>query len=317
MDRSRAREEVQGLLPLRRWFSRCSAIGGANCGRSALEADTPAAVSSPVGQIAHQVAQYYFEKFVALSGPATWLTQKVIMTVMVVVSLMFSAHAQVEAFECGAGQEVAAAQLSAAQGKALLERVQRQYASLEFMHGTFRQDSFVAALEQSESSAGEVWFGKPGKMRWVYTTPQPQTVIIKGKELWLYQPDKQQVLVDNIEQVLLSALPVSFMMGVGSLSKDFEYRGACRTRDGVVLRLQPRESGKKSGASEGLEGFLLLVDERTNLPKGAKITSLGGNVTAIVFSNVSTQGALFSSSTFVLEYPNGVDVVDRRIQREP
>lgn len=228
------------------------------------------------------------------------------------VAATHSAQAQVEAFECSAK-----GQLTTAQGKALLDRVQKQYASLEVMHGTFRQDSFVAALEQSEASAGEVWFGKPGKMRWVYTTPQPQTVIIKGKELWLYQPDKQQVLIDDIEQVLLSALPVSFMMGVGSLSKDFEYQGACRTNEGIVLTLKPRDLSATGGASEGLEGFLLLVDEQKSLPKGAKITSLGGNVTAIVFNNVSTQGVSFSADTFVLEYPKGVDVVDRRTQQRP
>jgi outer membrane lipoprotein carrier protein len=244
-------------------------------------------------------------------GGAVLIIQRVLVTMLVVFAVGRAAQAQVEAFECSAGSE-----LASVQGKGLLGHVQKQYASLEFMHGSFRQDSFVAALEQSESSAGEVWFGKPGKMRWVYTTPQAQTVIIRGKELWLYQPDKQQVLIDDIGQVLLSALPVSFMMGVGSLSKDFDYRGACRTREGTVLRLQPRDAQGKGGTSEGLEGFLLLVDERTNLPKGAKITSLGGNVTAIVFNNVSTQGDSFSANTFVLEYPKGVDVVDRRIQRQ-
>jgi outer membrane lipoprotein-sorting protein len=184
------------------------------------------------------------------------------------------------------------------------------------MHGKFRQDSFVAALEQSEAAVGEVWFAKPGKMRWEYSSPQPQSVIIKGEELWLYQPDKAQVLIDNIQQVLLSALPVAFMMGVGNLTRDFDFKGACASEAGVVVTLEPRRAGvDRSNTSEGLEGFLLLVDEVKSLPKGAKITSLGGNVTAIVFNDLSTDSAKITPRTFVLEYPKGVDVVDRRTPR--
>lgn len=222
------------------------------------------------------------------------------------------AVAQSSAFECLAGKK-----MTDSQGRALVERVQTRYATLSVMHGTFRQDSFVAALEQSESSVGEVWFAKPGKMRWEYTRPQPQTVIIKGEELWLYQPDKSQVLVDDIHQVLLSALPVAFMMGVGNLTRDFDYRGACVSDAGVVVTLEPRKKASDSGnTSEGLEGFLLLVDEAKSIPKGAKITSLGGNVTGIVFNNLATDLVSVTPRTFVLEYPKGVDVVDRRAPKQ-
>jgi outer membrane lipoprotein-sorting protein len=62
-----------------------------------------------------------------------------------------------------------------------------------------------------------------------------------------------------------------------------------------------------------LEGFQLLVDEHQNLPKGAKITSLGGNITAIIFEGLSTKGVKVDGATFVLDYPKGVDVMDRRV----
>jgi outer membrane lipoprotein carrier protein len=240
------------------------------------------------------------------------LATVVSMSVLCGVTPISQVAAQSSAFECLAGKKI-----SDSQGRALLDKVQTRYASLAVMHGSFRQDSFVAALEQSESSVGEVWFAKPGRMRWEYTRPQPQTVIIKGEELWLYQPDKRQVLVDDIQQVLLSALPVAFMMGVGNLTRDFEFKGACQSEAGVVVTLEPRKNDDNKGnSSEGLEGFLLLVDPSRNIPIGAKITSLGGNVTAIVFSNLSTDSAGVTPRTFVLEYPKGVDVVDRRTPRQ-
>jgi outer membrane lipoprotein-sorting protein len=133
--------------------------------------------------------------------------------------------------------------------------------------------------------------------------------------LWLYQPDKNQVLIDDISQVLLSNLPIVFMTGLGNLSRDFDFQGACRSADGVVLTLQPHKS-EPSEQSDPLEGFQLLVDEDQSLPKGAKITSLGGNVTAIIFEGLRTKGVKVDAATFVLDYPKGVDVIDRRLEQK-
>ncbi|MEN9845385.1 MAG: hypothetical protein RIS36_532 [Pseudomonadota bacterium] len=228
-----------------------------------------------------------------------------------VIALGLSLHgaaAEGKAFDCPTGGE-----LPSAEAQRLLSKVQSTYAAIETLHGNFKQDSYVAALDEQETSSGEMWFGKPGKMRWVYAKPRPQTVVINGGTLWLYQPENRQVVIDDIGNVLLSSLPVSFMMGLGNLSRDFELKGACNAGEGVVLRLAPQKKDERSGQAEALEGFELLVDADQGLPKGAKISSLGGNVTAIVFSNLSTKGGAQPASRFVLEYPKGVDIMDRRL----
>jgi outer membrane lipoprotein carrier protein len=220
------------------------------------------------------------------------------------------ADAQMKAFKCPAGSE-----LSSSQASELLEKVQTRYTTIESLHGDFRQDSYVAALDEQETSSGEMWFGKPGKMRWVYTKPRPQIVVINEGILWLYQPENRQVVIDDIGNVLLSSLPVSFMMGVGNLSRDFDLKGGCKGPEGVVLRLVPHKSSEKDAGGDALEGFDLLVDVEQSLPKGAKISSLGGNTTAIIFSNLSTKASGPDARRFVLEYPKGVDVMDRRLSR--
>jgi len=231
-----------------------------------------------------------------------------IVCVIVFGLLVDVAKAEDKAFECAKGTE-----LSSTEARQILGKVQTTYASIETLHGNFKQDSYVAALDEQESSSGEMWFGKPGKMRWVYAKPRPQTVVINGGTLWLYQPENRQVVIDDIGNVLLSSLPVSFMMGLGNLSRDFELKGACKGSEGVVLALTPQKNVGKEREGDALEGFDLLVDPEQGLPKGAKISSLGGNVTAIVFSNLSTKGGAQPASRFVLEYPKGVDVMDRRL----
>ena len=226
----------------------------------------------------------------------------------VVMSHGRCADAQGRAFACKD-----APQLSEAEGKEFLEKVQARYVGIESLKGNFQQHSYVAALDESEDSSGEMWFSKPGKMRWEYSQPRKQSVVVNESTLWLYQPDKGQVMVDDIGNVLLSNLPISFMMGVGNLSRDFELRGGCRGPEGAVLSLVPKKA--KGESSDALEGFDLLVDTAQFLPKGAKISSLGGNVTSIVFKNVTVDGATLDPRRFVLEYPKGVDVMDRRLNK--
>lgn len=200
-------------------------------------------------------------------------------------------------------------QLSADTGRAVLGKVQEAYSKIDSLQGSFTQESYVAALDEGEESSGEMVFAKPGKMRWSYKTPRSQEVVIRDEELWMYQPDKGQVMIDSVGKVLMSALPVSFLMGLGNLSEDFELISACQGTSGTILNLVPRD---KNGKEEALEGFILLVDEDKNLPRGAKINSVGGNITAILFKNQQVNGAGVVSQRFVLEYPKGVDILDRR-----
>lgn len=227
---------------------------------------------------------------------------------VLVASATQDASAQLKSFECKPAGAIAPAQ-----ARALLERVQKQYAGIESMSGGFQQDSFVAALDEGEQSSGEMVFAKPGKMRWSYKKPRLQEVIVREGELWMYQPDRGQVMIDDIGAVLLSALPISFLMGIGNVTRDFDLVSACRGPDGVILKLVPHgKSGASRDEREGLEGFDLLVDEGKSLPKGAKITSVGGNVTAIIFENLQLNRSLGGAERFVLEYPKGVDILDRR-----
>ena len=224
------------------------------------------------------------------------------------ITRVSTVEAQMQAFACSSGHA-----LTMAQGMGILRKVQDEYSHIESLRGSFKQESYVAALDEGEASSGEMVFSKPGRMRWTYKAPREQEVVIRERELWLYQVDKQQVMIDDIGQVLLSNLPVSFMMGLGNVTRDFELQAACKSPDGVVLSLVPQKSRASADKTEALEGFQLLVDEAQNIPKGAKITSLGGNITAIVFEKVRVGSSPDPAATFVLDLPKGVDVMDRRL----
>ena len=187
-----------------------------------------------------------------------------------------------------------------------LTKVQNAYSKIKGVNSGFVQTSFLAALEISEMSRGKVLFSKPGKMKWHYSEPEEQVFILDKDTLWLYQPEDKQVLVDNLKEMLLSDLPVSFLLGVGDISKDFDIKSACKSADGHIFTLKD-----KSDADDSLDNFKLLTDGSTHYPIGASIKDISGNVTSIIFDKPNF-GASLASSKFKPDFPEGTDIYDRR-----
>lgn len=210
------------------------------------------------------------------------------------------ASAQSPSFECSPK----ALKIGNSDGQSLLAKVQTSYNGVASLRADFDQESYMAALEMGESSSGKMWFSKPGKMRWDYTFPEEQTFTVREKTLWLYQKNENQVLIDDFRNVLITDLPVAFLMGIGDLTKDFKFLKGCETPDGIVVELSPK-------SQEKLQGFSLLIDTGSSLPIGAKVTDVGGNITSIRLSKLETVSKV-EDNIYDPIMPPGADVVDRR-----
>lgn len=208
------------------------------------------------------------------------------------------------AFECQPGSES-----GSKPAQALSEAVQKRYASIMAIQASFEQESFLAALDTSEASSGSVWFRKPGLMRWNYTQPEEQVFLIRDHTVWYYQKAEKQLLIDNIDEMLLSDLPVSFLFGIGNLARDFEALSICRSSSGRVLSLRPRNS-----SSDQLKHFELLVDAESVLPRGARVTDASGNITAIELRQIDIDPEI-PGKTFDAEFPSGTDISDKRLSQ--
>jgi len=203
--------------------------------------------------------------------------------------------------------------VSQAEAEAVIDRVQRKYASVKAMKAAFFQHSYLAALDTAELSSGSVWLQKPGRMKWVYREPEEQTFLVRDATLWLYQPADKQLLIHDFKEVLLTDLPVAFLMGIGDLRRDFTLRSACRNQEGIVLDLAPAEKRK---AKEELQGFKLLIDRALDFPRGAEVTHVGGNSTAILLEDVTFDPPV-DAKTFEASFPPGTDVNDMRGKQLP
>jgi outer membrane lipoprotein carrier protein len=195
--------------------------------------------------------------------------------------------------------------LDAGKSKQLMQRVETSYRSIQGLSADFTQESMFLGFGERVKSSGKVLFNKPGMMDWTYEAPERQRFIADGRTLWFFQPQMNQVTVGQFQQSFQSGLPVSFLLGLGSLSQDFVTKQACESGLGVVFTLEPKNP------DPSLQSFRLLVDTTRALPIGARVVDVGGNETQIEFTNLSTDVAL-SAEQFTFEIPKGVDVIDQR-----
>ena len=191
--------------------------------------------------------------------------------------------------------------------KAVVSKLEKRYQHLVDLQANFEQESLFLGFSERIKSKGTVVFKKPGMMDWNYDSPERQRFVADGSDLWFYQPEMNQVTVGRFQQSFQSGLPVSFLLGLGSLTQDFTVESGCKSADGVVLQLSPKIE------DPSLQEFKLLVDAKNGLPQGAHVVDVGGNETQIVFSQIETDGKI-AKSQFEFTIPKGVDVIDQRQQ---
>jgi outer membrane lipoprotein carrier protein len=225
------------------------------------------------------------------------------------IGLLFPAlvWAQPTSFGCSGNQA-----LKIAAGRQVMAKVQSRYAELKGFSGEFRQYSYMAALDASESSRGIISYRKPGQMKWDYEYPEKQIFLLADGTFWYYQELDRQLIVDCLPDVLASDVPVAFLLGLGNLEDDFGFENGCYSEDGIVLVLKPSVKDSTDVAMDNMMSLRLLVNRETYLPIGAEVVDLGGNKTTLLLRDLDTQ-RIPAVEEFSPEFPSGLDINDRRV----
>lgn len=137
---------------------------------------------------------------------------------------------------------------------AVRERDTAASAVIDFQ-AEFFQESHIASLERMQRGRGEVWLKfdrrrgsdlvPRAKFRWEYRQPTTQEIVSDGSTLWVYLPENNQVLRSDVEQALRQDAenPMTFLTGLGNLSRDFLITWASPNRDvagNYIIELRPR-----------------------------------------------------------------------------
>ena len=185
----------------------------------------------------------------------------------------------------------------------VVKKLQARYDATSDFTADFAQVVEVSTLGQKLESKGQVYFKRPGKMRWEFTEPDAQTIVADGTTLWIYQPEHHQVLKAPFRAAFQSATPLSFLFGVGKLREDFNASlppGTDASR--IRLKLVPKQDRE-------IGTLILDLDPKSYDIVAAEVTDPLGNVTRLAFTNLK-RGVGLDDAKFKFTVPPGTDVVE-------
>lgn len=192
----------------------------------------------------------------------------------------------------------------------------------------FIQKSHIASIDRTQHGEGTVLFrfirdreaGGAAMFRWEYREPTVQEIVSDGRTMWFYLPENRQVIESDISDLSKQQgeNPVTFLSGLGNLSRDFTVGWADPVEDAdgnPVLALQPRKKSQYIDRLEVVVAKTAVADytERGRIGKVFPIVSTAvvdpnGNRTAILFREVQTNRKP-SDEQFRFQRPEGVEVV--------
>ena len=187
--------------------------------------------------------------------------------------------------------------------QATVNAIQKNYESVLTFEAAFEQKAFVKMINRTEITRGNVQIKKPGKMKWVYNSPDPQILITDQKKLWLYTPEDGQATKMPIENVYSSNTPALFLAGQGILTDIFDIVQVLTEKDKFVVVFIPKE------VESSLSRLVLRANKNNYQITGATVYDKLGNKTAIRFRAIRINEEI-PESVFNFEVPAGVEIQD-------
>ncbi|MGD0584541.1 MAG: outer membrane lipoprotein carrier protein LolA [Oryzomonas sp.] len=206
--------------------------------------------------------------------------------------------------------------------KDVVGALEKGYAGLQDVHADFSQRSLVAAVGREQKGSGEV-FLKPASssamFRFDYIKPRQQ-IVSNGKQVWFYQPENRQVMVSSVADMFKggNAIALSYLTGLGHVSRDFDVSFAKEQRDkngDYQLELIPKKPTpvlarlQLTVSAEAVERFLRQGSVQDTFPVRASVVHDAiGNQTRIDYSHVKVNKGI-DNDKFNFKVPAGVEVV--------
>ncbi|WP_129138309.1 outer membrane lipoprotein chaperone LolA [Modicisalibacter coralii] len=189
--------------------------------------------------------------------------------------------------------------LAASADEAAAQRLTHLLDPLKTYAADFDQQILDGSGNRLQEAKGRMWLSRPGKFRWEVDAPYRQEVVSDGDQVYLYDPDLDQVTVQPLDK-RVTHTPALLLSGSSAALTD-SYK-VSRTQQGAAetFTLIPKtpdtlfESLKLTFRGEQLAGL--------------RMTDSTGQQTAIRFDEVETNPRL-EASRFTFEIPDGADVI--------
>ena len=184
----------------------------------------------------------------------------------------------------------------------ILEKVEKRYSLSGFTAGFF-QSSTLKALKITDTAVGKITIKRPGKMRWIYEAPEPQSIITDGNRLWIYRPDDNQVMLGVAPSFFGGGKGASFLTDIRVMKKTFDITVETPdVPDRYKLKLIPKQK------TIDITHIFVWVSSKTWDISEVATYNTYGDETRLEFSNIEFIDDL-PEPLFMFTIPDGVNVV--------
>lgn len=163
------------------------------------------------------------------------------------------------------------------------------------------QKKGLSGQHMNQSFKGVMKVARPGKFYWETTSPAKQTIVTTGKMIWIYDPDLQQAIRQNLDEQVANT-PALLLSGNTSQIMQ-SYRVTQPNKSKTYYTLYPKQS-------EGAFQSLTISFGANKAPSLMILEDSLGQTTYVRFSNVKVNPSI-SESTFNFTPPKGTDIIDQ------
>jgi len=212
---------------------------------------------------------------------------------------------------------------SDAELKDVIAAVEKSYESLADLQASFSQKAYIPSVKREQTGNGKLFIrmrpGGSALFRFDYAKPK-QLIVSNGSTVWFYLPENRQVMVTDVKSLFEegNGLALSFLTGIGRISRDFKVSKADGGRDGAgnhLLELVPKAPSRTVAklrltvSAEAVNRFLKEGSLKGIFPiVSSMVFDPFGTRTVIEFSDVKVNGGI-SRSLFTFKPPAGVEVI--------
>ena len=191
----------------------------------------------------------------------------------------------------------------------IVDKLQKKYEGINDFHADFVQEAEVRALNKTQKAFGEVWFKKPGKMRWNYYSPTKDTIVSDGNNLWYYIEQENQVLESSLKDLNGGdTTSTTLLSGLGKIKELFTVRlitdPALQTKSGYLLELIPKDVDE----DEIKNKVLISVNKSDSLVNTIYLFDPFGNQTKVSLLKTQVNNKI-SDKIFKFKTPKGAEIV--------
>ncbi len=187
--------------------------------------------------------------------------------------------------------------LAAANGPRQLDRFLH---GLDTLKSDFDQMVYTPDRKQPIRSKGTFYLKRPGKFRWDYSEPE-QLIVADGSQIWLYDPDLEQVSVQS-QRSALAGTPAMLLISGEPVSKAFRVSDRGSSEGMAWVELEPRDP-----ESQFVRIRLAFSD---NLLRRMQMEDKFGQRTRFRFTGIQVNPRL-DDDLFRFERPDDVDIFNQ------